>query len=619
MTSRTICDRPRVIVHLDLDCFYAQVEGLRLNIPESEPIAAHQWGFVLAVNYVARQYGVKRGDQIDEALKKCPKIHIPHVEVLGENRLRNGEPYDRAHQKATLRRYRDASNAIFKVLRRHAVICERAGIDEAYLDVTERATELLANMEVQMHDFCMNALNRDTLVYGVCERKRSGIIERKCKTDTSEDECDENETIVTSESFPLTEEEQLLCVGALISREIREAVYTELGYRCSTGISTNKLIAKLASPLNKPNGQTIVSPRFVPLLMRHHPIQKVRGLGGKLGHRMMEYYDQFVCSKEKQENKEPQKYQNTMESGGKRDEIKSKITAGDFIQACSLSSLSAYFGNETAAFVYRLCLGDDGNEPVDGDKVDLKGFSSTKQFTPNSHIQNEPQLRYWLRIISEEMMDRINEEKHDHRRFPVHVTLHITSSNGTTKCRRIYVNQSVTLDTLARLSFRSLENELDQILPLSHMTLHAKDFISIADKKASISSFFSKQQVAINGMAESDERLNVSEECVIESDQVKSMPKAKQKNIKSFFTLPISTSDAQNQFVDNTFGTMEKQIGFYCVECKRDIQTTKEEHKDYHFAKSIREQDVSRSDISTKNSLSGAMDAFLSQSKKPRR
>lgn len=57
--------------------------------------------------------------------------------------------------------------------------------------------------------------------------------------------------------FPLTEDEQLLCVGAVISREIRTAVFKELGYTCSTGIAGNKLLAKLASPLNKPDGQTV--------------------------------------------------------------------------------------------------------------------------------------------------------------------------------------------------------------------------------------------------------------------------------------------------------------------------------------------------------------------------
>lgn len=51
----------RVIIHLDLDCFYAQVEQRRLQIPATEPVAVQQWGSLLAVNYVARAAGVKRG------------------------------------------------------------------------------------------------------------------------------------------------------------------------------------------------------------------------------------------------------------------------------------------------------------------------------------------------------------------------------------------------------------------------------------------------------------------------------------------------------------------------------------------------------------------------------
>lgn len=51
----------RVIVHLDLDCFYAQVEQRRLGIPADQPVAVQQWGSLLAVNYVARAAGVLRG------------------------------------------------------------------------------------------------------------------------------------------------------------------------------------------------------------------------------------------------------------------------------------------------------------------------------------------------------------------------------------------------------------------------------------------------------------------------------------------------------------------------------------------------------------------------------
>lgn len=91
--------RRRVIVHLDLDCFYAQVEQRRLGIPAGEPVAVQQWGSLLAVNYVARKFGVKRsplgfcsmtcvalgltlvvmaraGEYIGDAKKKCPSIHL---------------------------------------------------------------------------------------------------------------------------------------------------------------------------------------------------------------------------------------------------------------------------------------------------------------------------------------------------------------------------------------------------------------------------------------------------------------------------------------------------------------------------------------------------------------
>ncbi|KAG1709713.1 hypothetical protein DVH05_020367 [Phytophthora capsici] len=51
----------RVIIHLDLDCFYAQVEQRRLGIPDGQPLAVQQWGSLLAVNYDARKFGVERG------------------------------------------------------------------------------------------------------------------------------------------------------------------------------------------------------------------------------------------------------------------------------------------------------------------------------------------------------------------------------------------------------------------------------------------------------------------------------------------------------------------------------------------------------------------------------
>lgn len=44
----------RVISLCDLDCFYAQVEGVRLKVDPDEPLAVSQWGGLIAINYAAR-------------------------------------------------------------------------------------------------------------------------------------------------------------------------------------------------------------------------------------------------------------------------------------------------------------------------------------------------------------------------------------------------------------------------------------------------------------------------------------------------------------------------------------------------------------------------------------
>ena len=59
----------RVILHLDLDAFYAQVEHKRLNIPREVPLAVQQWQGIIAVNYPARAAGIKVGS-VDELVAK---------------------------------------------------------------------------------------------------------------------------------------------------------------------------------------------------------------------------------------------------------------------------------------------------------------------------------------------------------------------------------------------------------------------------------------------------------------------------------------------------------------------------------------------------------------------
>lgn len=54
---------------------------------------------------------------------------------------------------------------------------------------------------------------------------------------------------------PLTWSDICLSLGAAIVRDTRAAVTDRLGYTCSAGIATNKMLAKLTSAWKKPNAQ----------------------------------------------------------------------------------------------------------------------------------------------------------------------------------------------------------------------------------------------------------------------------------------------------------------------------------------------------------------------------
>ncbi|MBN4073027.1 DNA polymerase IV, partial [Crocinitomix catalasitica] len=64
-----------------------------------------------------------------------------------------------------------------------------------------------------------------------------------------------------------------------IAQEIRERIYDETGLRASAGISINKFIAKIASDINKPNGQKTIKPKEVDKFLERLSIHKFFGVG----------------------------------------------------------------------------------------------------------------------------------------------------------------------------------------------------------------------------------------------------------------------------------------------------------------------------------------------------
>src|SRR6266478_6663495 len=64
-----------------------------------------------------------------------------------------------------------------------------------------------------------------------------------------------------------------------LAREIRDLISKETKLTASAGVGPNKLVAKIASEINKPNGQYEVKPEKVPEFMEPLPVRKLWGIG----------------------------------------------------------------------------------------------------------------------------------------------------------------------------------------------------------------------------------------------------------------------------------------------------------------------------------------------------
>lgn len=112
--------RDRVILHCDLNNFYASVEALYCPELRDSAIAVcgnpeERKGIVLAKNNIAKSYGVKTGETIWEARKKCPDLHVL-----------------KPHHSMYIRFSEEARN----IYRRYTDKMESFGIDECWLDIT---------------------------------------------------------------------------------------------------------------------------------------------------------------------------------------------------------------------------------------------------------------------------------------------------------------------------------------------------------------------------------------------------------------------------------------------------------------------------------------------------
>ena len=71
-----------------------------------------------------------------------------------------------------------------------------------------------------------------------------------------------------------------------LARRIKQAVKDATGLSCSIGVSPNKLLSKICSDLEKPDGLTLLSESDVPLRIWPLPVRKINGIGPRAGEKL---------------------------------------------------------------------------------------------------------------------------------------------------------------------------------------------------------------------------------------------------------------------------------------------------------------------------------------------
>ncbi|KAJ3239053.1 hypothetical protein HDU81_006659 [Chytriomyces hyalinus] len=190
-------DFSRVIVHVDMDAFYASVEELDRPDLKDKPMGVGgtgNGGTLTTANYVARKFGVRSAMATYIAKALCPELII---------------------LPPCFEKYRHYSGLVRKVFEKYHPLYTPASLDEAYLDITDYL-----------------------------------------------------------EAHPETTAEAIV-------EQIRKEIFEATALTASAGVACNRMIAKVCSDKNKPNGQFMVAstPEAVLEFLQPLPIRKIPGIG----------------------------------------------------------------------------------------------------------------------------------------------------------------------------------------------------------------------------------------------------------------------------------------------------------------------------------------------------
>lgn len=180
---------------------------------------------------------------------------------------------------------------------------------------------------------------------------------------------------------------------AALAQIIRQLIFRKTKLTASAGIGPNKLIAKIASDLNKPNGQREITEEEVPEFMQTLPVRKLWGIGA-VTEQKLEKLGVRTCAE---------------------------------LQRFSRAELSEHFG-KFGLELYEQCRGID-DRPVEPDR-ERKSLSNEETFSSDLHTLEECEER--LVELFEELAAELAQKAVDRAVRKIFVKLKFSDFTRTT-------------------------------------------------------------------------------------------------------------------------------------------------------------------------------------------
>jgi DNA polymerase IV (DinB-like DNA polymerase) len=223
-------DDPRVILHVDMDCFYASCERLRDPSLAGEPVVVgmgyedgDDGGAVATASYEAREHGVESAQPISRALDLLPRRDAASGEGSETSVDASGDgadtpPTTGRYLPVDMDFYESVAADVKAILRDCADRVREVSVDEAYLDATGRTS---------------------------WERAADG--------------------------------DRTLAAG--YARHVKARIEREVGVPASVGVAPTMGAAKVASDHDKPDGLVVVEPGDVRAFLAPLPAEALHGVG----------------------------------------------------------------------------------------------------------------------------------------------------------------------------------------------------------------------------------------------------------------------------------------------------------------------------------------------------